>query len=216
MRFRNRKEAGQLLAEALDKYKGQQAVVYALPRGGVELGVEIAKRLKAPLDLIIPRKIGHPAHPEYAICAVTEDGYLVCNQDEIANLDPEWLKIAVLKEQEEAKRRRLRYMAHAADVSAKDKTAIITDDGVATGLTMLAAINEVKDRHPSKIVLAVPVLPRDIARQLEKEVDELVALEIPEDYKGSVGAYYDQFEQLEDQQVIHLLNSLNKGVGKNG
>lgn len=213
-RFPDRKEAGQRLAEVLEKYNGEQVVVYALPRGGVALGSEIAKRLGAPLDLVIPRKIGHPTHPEYAICAVTEDGYLVCNQEEVARVDPEWLKAEVKKEQAEAKRRRLRYLEGRPEVSAEGKVAIITDDGVATGLTILAAIQEIKKRNPAKVVLAVPVLPRDIADTLEEQVDELAALDIPDNYKGSVGAYYGEFKQVEDEEVIRLLDSLGKSANR--
>jgi putative phosphoribosyl transferase len=214
MRFRNRQEAGRQLARALDAYRNQEAVVFALPRGGVVLGVEIAKYLHAPMDLIIPRKVGHPRFPEYAVCAVTEDGHLVCNQDEVTRLDPDWLKAAIAKEQAEAKRRRLRYLANRPAVPVKGKTAIVTDDGVATGLTMLAAINDLRDRQPAKVVLAVPILPQDIALQLQKHVDEVVALDIPRNYLGSVGAYYDEFDQVEDEAVIKLLDSLQADTPK--
>jgi putative phosphoribosyl transferase len=212
MRFRNRTEAGRLLAKALDKYRGEPCVVYALPRGGVVLGVEVAKYLDAPLDLVIPRKVGHPTSPEYAVCAVTEDGYLVCNQDEIERLDPEWLKRALEEQQAEAKRRRLVYLANRQPIDAKDRIAIITDDGVATGLTVLAAIQAVRNRQPAKIVLAIPVIPKDIAEQLKGFVDDVVALEIPDVYMGSVGAYYDEFDQTEDEEVIKLLDSMSQGA----
>jgi putative phosphoribosyl transferase len=216
MRFRNREEASRLLAEALDTYKGKPCVVCALPRGGVVMGMVIAKHLHAPLDLIIPRKIGHPNWHEYAICAVTEDGHLVCNQEEIERLDPEWLKRAILDEQAEAKRRRLLYLANSEPIDLKGRIAIITDDGIATGLTILAAIQAVKDRHPAKVVLAIPVMPTDITEQLQKQVDEIVALEVAEDYLGSVGAYYDEFEQVEDEEVIGMLDSLREGAGTKG
>jgi putative phosphoribosyl transferase len=215
VRFLDRKEAGRQLAEALSAHKGLPAVIYALPRGGVVPGVEIAKQLKAPLDLIIPRKIGHPNYKEYAVCAVTEDGHLVCNQEEIERLDPEWLKRTIKEEQAEAKRRRLAYLKDRPPVDVKGRMAIITDDGVATGLTLLAAIREVQDRQPAKVVLAIPVIPADIARLLEEQVDEIVALEIADDYLGSVGSYYDKFEQVEDREVVRLLNSLpNRAVAQ--
>ena len=108
MRFRNRAEAGKLLADKLGKYKNRDGVVYALPRGGLPLGAEIALALNMPLDLVIPRKIGHPFNPEYAICAVSEGGETVCNEQEVKRLEPDWLKSAVEREQQEAKRRRQR------------------------------------------------------------------------------------------------------------
>jgi predicted phosphoribosyltransferase len=216
MRFHNRNEAGRQLARALEAYKNTPVAVLALPRGGVVVGAEIAKSLNAPLDLVIARKVGHPLHPEYAICAVTEDGHLICNRDEIADLNPEWLRTAVLKEQAEAKRRREYYLANRSQVSARGKTVIITDDGVATGLTMFAAIKEARDRQPARVVLALPVVSRDIASQLQLYVDELVALDMPENFLGGVAAYYDEFNQVEDEEVIELLNRLEPAAKKKG
>jgi putative phosphoribosyl transferase len=210
MHFKDRKEAGELLAEALAEYQGDETVVYALPRGGVVLGVAVAKSLDAPLDLVIPRKVGHPEQPEYGVCAVTEDGHLVCSKEEISQLDPAWLTGEVQKQQAEAKRRFDTYLAGRPTVDARDKTAIIVDDGVATGLTVLAAIEEVKDRSPSKVVLAAPVIPGDVAQRLKRYVDEMVALDIPVLYLGAVGAYYDKFEQINDKQVIRLLETFER------
>ena len=111
MRFRDRTEAGKKLAEALLKYKDADAIVYALPRGGVVVGYEIARRLGAPLDIVVTRKIGHPSNPEYAVCAVAEDGHMVCNDEERLVLDKKWLESAVERERKEAKRRRETYLA---------------------------------------------------------------------------------------------------------
>jgi len=205
MHFKDRKEAGKLLAEALSEYKDADVVVYALPRGGVVLGVEVAKGLGAPLDLVIPRKIGHPDQPEYGVCAVTEDGHLVCSKEEIARLDPAWLTAEVQKQQAEAKRRFNEYLAGRPSADVENKIAIVVDDGVATGLTMLAAIEEIKDRGPEKIVLVAPVIPADVAQRLKRYVDELVALDIPTVYLGAVGAYYDKFDQVDDREVIKLM-----------
>ncbi|HTH72289.1 MAG TPA: phosphoribosyltransferase family protein [Candidatus Pristimantibacillus sp.] len=206
MHFKDRKEAGELLADALMEYKDTGVVVYALPRGGVILGAEIARRLKAPLDIVVPRKIGHPDQPEYGVCAVTEDGHLVCSKDEIAKLSPAWLTAEVQKEQATAQRRFHDYLADRTEELAEGKTAIIVDDGVATGLTMLAAIEEVKDRGPERVVLAAPVIPGDIADRLKRYVDELVALDIPAMYLGTVGAYYDDFDRVKDKTVTKLLS----------
>ena len=205
MRFRDRTEAGRLLAELLRHYEGKEVVVYALPRGGVVLGFEIAKRLQAPLDLVITRKIGHPFNPEYAICAVAEDCHLVCNEAERAGVDPEWFRKEVEKEKEEAKRRREAYLGKRETPAARGKTAIIVDDGIATGLTLKLAIQELKHKEPVKIVVAVPVAPRDVAEEIRKEVDEFVALDIPTAYLGAVGAYYDYFPQVSDEEVVEML-----------
>lgn len=214
MRFQNRQSAGRLLSEALAPYRDSQAIVYALPRGGVVLGVEIAKTLRVPLDIVTPRKIGHQLHPEYAICAITEDGHLVCNEDEVALADPRWLQNAIKQELREAQRRRTFYMAHREPIAAEDKVAIITDDGVATGLTMLAAIQEVRSRNPAKIVLAVPVIPPDVAQLLGDYVEEVEALEVPEAFAGSVGTYYNEFTQVTDEEVMQLLDSIHTGAAK--
>jgi putative phosphoribosyl transferase len=137
----------------------------------VVLGIEVAKALNAPLDLVIPRKIGHPFHPEYAICTVTESGQLVCNETEKSNIDQTWLKLEVIKEQAEAKRRRNVYLKNKSLVSVRGKIAIIVDDGVATGLTLRAGIKDVKSKKPSKVVIAVPVCPKDTAQILRQESD---------------------------------------------
>jgi predicted phosphoribosyltransferase len=208
IRFRDRSEAGRRLAEALDRYRGQEMVVYALPRGGVVLGVEIARAFQAPLDLSIPRKVAPPLNPEYGICAVTESGARVCTPDEVARVDQDWLECEIAKEREEAKRRRLVYLSDREPPDVRGKIAILCDDGIATGLTMRAAIQEVKYRQPEHVVVAIPVVPRETAPKLKQEINALVALDIPEFYLGAVGAYYDFFPQLTDEEVIELMNSL--------
>ncbi|MBW3537913.1 phosphoribosyl transferase [Candidatus Parcubacteria bacterium] len=206
MRFKDRAEAGRQLAAALERYRDSDAVVYALPRGGVVLGAEIARRLNAPLALVIARKIGHPLSPEFAIGAVTENGEPVLNQAETAALDLRWLEAAVKRERAEARRRHAKYLAGRRRLPAEGRVAIVVDDGIATGLTMLAAIKEVKRLGPRQTVVAVPVVPKDTVRWLEAEAGELAALEVPERYLGAVGAYYDDFEQVEDEEVITLMN----------
>lgn len=209
MLFENRAQAGKLLAKALKTYRGKDVVVYALPRGGVVTGLEIAKYLHAPLDLIITRKIGHPYQSEYAIAAITENGDIIGDKKELAQINTSWLHAAIKKEKEEIKRRRHTYMKDRKRISAKGKLAIVVDDGVATGLTLRAGIKQLQRQHPQKIVIAVPVLPQSVTRILKREVNELVALEIPSDdvYLGSVGAYYDSFPQVSDEEVIDLLTN---------
>lgn len=204
--FVDRTDAGKQLARALIAYQSEPTVVYALPRGGVVLGVEIARLLGAPLDLIVVRKIGHPAQPEYAVGAVAEDGYVVTNPDAIGVLNPKWFEQAAAAEQREAQRRRALFLQGRSPVPVKDKTAILVDDGLATGLTMLAAIHEVRKREPRRLVVAVPVAAAETAANLRSQVDELVALQIPE-WFGAIGSFYERFEQVSDAEVIAIMDS---------
>ncbi len=207
MLFQDRKDAGIRLADALEKYAGEDAVVFALPRGGVELGAEIAKRLNVPLDLVLTKKIGHPANPEYAICAVAEEGDPICNPVEVRRVDPDWLQKEVDSVRAELMRRREHYLGGAKRHPVAGKIAIIVDDGIATGLTMMAAIEEMKKRQAKKIVVAIPVTPSDTAEKLLEKADDLVALDIDRYYRGAVGAYYRDFRQVSDKEVINLLKS---------
>lgn len=209
MLFNNRKQAGTKLADALDKFKDEQVVVFALPRGGVVLGVEIAKKLHAPLDLVITKKIGHPMNPEYAICAVAEEGEPLCNPSEVARIDSGWLDSEVERIRQEIKRRRQHYFGKIKQQNIEGKTAIIVDDGIATGFTMMAAIKEITMRKPKQVVVAVPVTPYDTAKKLKSMADELVSLYIERHYLGAVGAYYIDFRQVEDNEVMALLKSVN-------
>jgi predicted phosphoribosyltransferase len=202
--FLDRVDAGKKLAQALRTYKGQPLVVYALPRGGVVLGVEVARALEAPLDLIVVRKIGHPLQPEYAIGAVAEGGYVVTNPDEVARLDKRWLNSATAAELEEAQRRRRLFLQGQAPIEIKHKIAIIVDDGLATGLSMSAAIHEIRGRGPQKVVVAVPVAAAETVDKLKPEVDDLVVLYIPE-WFGAVGAFYQRFDQVSDEEVVALM-----------
>ncbi len=193
------------MAEALAQYKKDNVVVYALPRGGVILGYEVAKRLEAPLEVIITRKVGHPLSPEYAICAVAEDGHTVCNEAEVADVDPVWFREEAERERNEARRRRGAYLRGRKPISAKGKTAILVDDGVATGLTFLLSIKELKHQEPKHIIAAIPVAPQAAAEKIRAKVDELVALEIPLQFLGAVSAYYKEFPPVEDWEVIEVL-----------
>lgn len=207
MRFRDRTEAGQLLAEKLKSYQDKDVIVYALPRGGVVTAIEIAKYLHAPLDLIFTRKISHPYNPEYAIAATAENGHIVGTRREIMSVDEDWLEEEIEKQRQEAARRRKKYLRGRKITSPKKKVAILVDDGVATGLTLRVGILELKHHNPKKIIVAVPVVPRSTAERIQAEADELVALEVPSDdtFLGAVGAYYDDFRQVDDEQVIEIL-----------
>jgi predicted phosphoribosyltransferase len=205
--FADRTDAGKQLAVALSRYKGQPVVVYALPRGGVILGVEVARSLRAPLDLIVVRKIGHPYQPEYAIGAIAEDGYVVTNPAETETIDNRWFARAAANELREARRRRTLYVGGRPTVPVQDKIAIIIDDGLATGLTMQAAIHEIRKRRPQKIVVAVPVAAAQTAERLRSEVDDVVVLYIP-GWLGAIGAFYRSFDQITDGEVMALMNSM--------
>lgn len=192
------------MADRLKSYAGKEVVVYAVPRGGVVLGAEIAKALQAPLDLVITRKIGHPANPEYAVCVVAENHDLLCNPVEKALLDPKWLDKAIEEERQEAIRRRKVYLGDRPRPDVGGKTAIVVDDGVATGMTFVMALREARHLKPAKLVAAIPVLPAEMVEKIRKEADEVVYLDAPEDFLGAVGSYYDQFSQVSDGEVIRL------------
>jgi len=206
LHFKDRIDAGKKLAEAVLKYKGiKNVVVYALPRGGVVIGKEVAERLGCPLDTLIIKKIGHPSFEEYAIGAVSENGNAIFNETELQNIDKKWLENEVEKKKAEAKLRRELYSKNSQPISSKGKIAIIVDDGIATGLTMSAAIKEIKSNKPKKIIVAIPVAPKEIVDPIKKEVDGFISLSVPEMYLGAVGEYYDNFDQVSDQEVIKLL-----------
>jgi predicted phosphoribosyltransferase len=209
VRFRDRIEAGRQLADLLGKYKDTNAVVYALPRGGVPVGKEIAKTLHCPLDLIIVRKIGHPMNPEYAMGAVAEDGFLMVNAAELSKVDRDWFEAEKQRQIQEAKRRRELYLIDKDPVPASGKIAILVDDGIATGSTMLVAVRKVKQEKPEKLIVAVGVSPKDTAEIFAEEVDEFVAATIPERFWGAIGYYYDDFSQISDEEVIGLLKAGN-------
>jgi putative phosphoribosyl transferase len=208
--FKDRKEAGKLLALKLKKYRGKDAIVYALPRGGVVLGFEIAQFLNVPLDLVIARKVGHPNNPEYAVCAVTEKGEPFYSEEERAKLDPSWLAKEIKKEREEAKRRRVMYLENQKHQSAENKIAIVVDDGVATGLTLRSAIRFIREEKPEHLLVAVPVAPHQLLPLLRTVASEVVVLKDEEHYLGDVGAYYQNFPQVSDWEVIELLKQMKQ------
>ena len=204
--FTDRAEAGKKLAQALREYKNHNVVVCALPRGGVEVGLEVAKALKAPLDIVIIRKIGHPYNPEYAICAVDEGGTRLCNESEIKSVDPVWLQEETKRQENEVLRRIKNYRRGKAPSKLEGKTVILVDDGIATGLTARAAIQHVRRQGAKEIVVAVPVSPKNVATMLRSEADKIVTLHEMTDYFSSVGSYYKNFPQVRDEEVIRYLH----------
>ena len=209
MLFDNRAAAGRRLAERLLKFRNQRPVVLALPRGGVPVGLEVARALAAPLDLVLVRKIGAPGMPELAVAALVDaGGEVVRVVDERvagdAGLPPAYLDREALREERELARRRAVYGAARPPVPLAGRTAIVVDDGIATGTTMRAALLAVRRRDPARLILAVPVAPAETLEALRGEVDEIVALETPEDFLA-IGQFYQDFHQMSDGEVLALL-----------
>ncbi|MEK1891284.1 MAG: phosphoribosyltransferase [Phyllobacterium sp.] len=210
MPFADRSEAGRQLAKALDGYQGKDAVVLALPRGGVPVAAEVAAHLEIPLDLLLVRKIGVPAQPELAMGAVIDGAspIVVRNEGIIrrAWVSADEFERASRVELAEIERRRLRYLGDRRSVDIEGRIAIVVDDGIATGATMRAAIQGLRRRHPSKIILAVPVAPPETVGVLRKYADHVICLEEP-DFFQAIGFYYRDFRQLSDQDVIACLDA---------
>lgn len=207
MTFKDRSDAGKQLAEQLGKYKDKKdVVIIGLPRGGVVTAAVVAEELKLPLDIIVPRKIGHPNNPEFAIGAIAEDGEAVMNEGAMTGYDipQEYIDKTIAEEQKEAARRLKVYRGKRAALKLKGKTAILVDDGIATGATMRAAIASARAKEAKKIVVAVPVTARDSKSVIGREADEFVAVDVPL-FFGAVGAFYEEFGQTEDQEVIEIL-----------
>jgi len=208
MSFQNRTEAGQRLAAALAQYRDQKPVVLALPRGGVPVAAEIATALNAPLDLVLVRKIGVPFQPELAMGAVVDGGapIVVRNEDVIrmAGIGEAEFKSVCDSELAEIERRRRRYLGSRERIDITDRTAIVVDDGIATGATTRAALRATRARKPRRLVLAVPVAPTESVAELRTEADDVVCLEDHE-FFGAIGFYYADFRQLSDQDVVAAL-----------
>ncbi|MBI2430913.1 MAG: phosphoribosyl transferase [Candidatus Levybacteria bacterium] len=211
MHFLDRSDAGKKLARALfAKYKEKDVVVFGLPRGGVITAFEVSKKLKAPLNIVITRKIGHLRQPEYALAAVSENGHLVGKEEEVKLIDKVWFEKEVKKEQKEAKRRKKLYLSGRKSAKVAGKIVIIVDDGIATGLTIKAAIREIQHHNPKFVVVAAPVAPLDTVYELQKEADDVVILHKASNFYA-IGQYYDSFEQVSDEEVIHILEKAGRG-----
>ncbi len=206
--FPDRNEAGRRLAERLLHLREKHPVVLALPRGGVPVGYEVAKALEAPLDLVFVRKIGAPFQPELALGAVADGGHpiTVLNEELVGRLDisESFLQEETKRKLAEIDRRREVYKAGRPRIEVKGRTAIVVDDGIATGATVRAALQSVRKGLPARLVLAVPVAPPETIEALESEADEVVCLETP-DLFFAIGQFYRNFEQLSDQQVVEWL-----------
>jgi putative phosphoribosyl transferase len=206
--FADRAEAGRRLAERLLRFKDARPVVLALPRGGVPVGFEVARALAAPLDLVLVRKIGAPFQPELAVGAVVDGGRpeTVLNQEIVRELEvPEsYIAEESARQLAEIERRRELYLAGRERAPVEGRTAIVVDDGIATGATMEAALHATRRANPQRLVLATPVAPPDTLERLRPQADEVVCLAAPRAFLA-IGAFYDDFQQLGDDEVVDLL-----------
>ena len=203
--FTDRKEAGLLLAEKLGKYKGKDVIVLAVPRGGVPVGYEIAKVLELPLDLALSKKIGHPSNKEYAIGSVSLDSVYM---GETGGVSADYIEKEIVRIRQELQKQYKLFMGEKTPLAVKNKIILLVDDGIATGNTLLAMIDMLRKNKPAKIVVATPVIPQSNIKRMDIAVDELVYLTAPFHFRG-VGAFYENFEQVSNEEVIELLKMAN-------
>jgi putative phosphoribosyl transferase len=206
--FADRAAAGRLLGEQLAALNLERPVVLALPRGGVPVALEVARALDARLDLVLVRKIGVPWQPELAVAAVVDgDSPQIVVEERVkreAGITQEYIESEARKQLAEIERRRAVYLQGRSPVSVKDCTAIVVDDGIATGTTVRAALRALRQRAPAHLVLAVPVAPRETIEMLRPEVDRIVCLAQPEPFYA-IGLHYADFHQLSDDEVVAAL-----------
>lgn len=209
MKFKNRQDAGRLLAGAIKEYRGKKVVVFAFSRGGVVVGAELAKKLMVPLDIVITRPIGHPYNRAYAIAAVTEYGDIEAVSDELHHIEPVWFKQAVKDQQIAARRCRRLYLKDLKPAVAAGQTAIVVADGLATGLTAATAIKYLRKQKSERIVAVAPVVSEEAARELAKVADEVVALYVPDGFFGTASSYYRDFTPVKIEEAVSLLKKYN-------
>lgn len=206
-RFFDRREGGQFLAESLTAYADREdVIVLALPRGGVPVAAEVAKRLNAPLDVFVVRKLGLPGHPELAMGAIASGGARVFN-GEVVNalrIPDEMIDAVSAEELIELQRREKAYRAGRPPLELEGKTVIVVDDGVATGSTMLAAVSALRQLNAARIVVAAPVIAASTYSEMQRAADEVAAVILPENFYA-VGLWYQDFSQTTDDEVRELL-----------
>lgn len=206
MMFKDRIHAGKLLAEKLKDYKGKDAIILAIPRGGVVVGYQIAKEINARLDVIVPRKLGAPGNPELAIGAIAEDGsiYLVDEVISQYGIDESYLRDEAEAQLKEIKRRVGVYRGGKDLPKLEGRIVILVDDGLATGATMKAAVSMVSKMNPLELIVAVPVAPPDTVKDISEMVNKVVCLSTPT-FFFAIGQFYQDFEQVSDEEVLSLL-----------
>lgn len=212
--FRDRTEAGQRLAQHLSHLRDEDPVILALPRGGVPVAFEVARALRAPLDLVIVRKIGAPGHAEFALGALVDGAppQTVLNDRIIAMLHVPraYIEDETRRQTEEMARRRDAYLGSRPRIPLRGRTVVVVDDGIATGATVKAALKGLAQAQPGRLVLAVPVAPPDALAEIRPLVDELHCLLAPDPFRA-VGLFYDDFSQTTDQEVVTRLNEARRG-----
>ena len=209
--FENREDAGRRLAERLARYADERPVVFALPRGGVPVGTEVARALGAPLEVVVSRKLGAPGQPEFGIGAVAPGGVRVLNERAVRALriEEDYLVRVSARESAEVERRLRLFRGDRPYPNLDGRTAILVDDGLATGVTARAALAALRHMHPRRLVLAVPVCAPQTAELLLPETDDLICLLAPPDLEA-VGLWYRNFEQVPDAEVIRLLEEARR------
>ena len=212
-RFENRHDGGRRLAELLSRYADREdVVVLGLPRGGVPVAFEVARALRAPLDVFLVRKLGVPGHEELAMGAIASGGIRVLNQDVVAatGIRQDEIEAVAEREQDEIDRRERAYRGDRPPLEVRGRTAILVDDGVATGATMRAAVAALRDRGAGTIVVAVPTAPPETCESLRREVDEIVCLSTPDPFMA-VGLWYRDFAPVSDEEVREVLERAASG-----
>ncbi|WP_426063550.1 phosphoribosyltransferase [Flavobacterium sp. DSP2-3-1] len=199
--LKDRIEAGLLLSEKLKKYQDTNSVILAVPRGGVPVGIVISKTLHLPLDIVLAKKIGHPSNKEFAIGAVSMDSMIL---DEHSDIPKKFIDDEIIRLRQQLDEKYGRYMGNRKPLDLENKNVILVDDGIATGNTLLSCITMLRKKNPSKIIVAVPVIPYDTVPLFEKNADELIYLTASKYFRG-VGSFYEEFNQVEDEEVIQML-----------
>ena len=211
MKFKNRQTAGQELADKLESYTEKDIVVLGLARGGLPVAYEVAQKLKVPLDVILVQKLGVPGQEELALGAIASGGVRILNNQLVRSMDiaSEEIDKIEKREKQELERREKAYRDGEEKISLQDKIVILVDDGLATGASMRAAVEAVKDQQPKKTIVAVPVSAADTCTEFEGLADEVICLTTPANF-GGVGAWYQDFPQVDDDQVRQLLKSAKR------